>query len=124
LALINSRPLQRLRSIRQLAFTYLVYPGAEHSRFSHVLGVMALAGRAYDSVAAKDPDLLEADPRCPERRLVRVAALLHDIGHAPFSHSAEDLFENNMDHEEMTRELLQIEEMEKIFQRWGDGLTA
>ena len=121
--MINSRPLQRLRSIRQLAFTYLVYPGAEHSRFSHVLGVMALAGKAYDSLAAKDPDLLDSDPRCLERRLVRVAALLHDIGHAPFSHSAEDLFEGGMDHEEMTQNLLQIAEMEQIFHRWGDGLT-
>lgn len=115
--------MQRLRCIRQLAFTYLVYPGAEHSRFSHVLGVMSLAGKAYDALAAKDPELLEADPRCLERRLVRVAALLHDIGHAPFSHSAEDLFEAGMDHEKMTERLLQIEEMEQIFQRWGAGLT-
>ena len=51
-ALINSQPLQRLRWIRQLAFAYLVFPGAEHSRFSHALGAMELAGKAYDALAA------------------------------------------------------------------------
>ena len=85
--------MQRLRSIRQLGFGYLVFPGAEHSRFSHVLGTMDLAGRVYDAVAAKSDGLLPTDPGGRERRLVRAAALLHDIGHAPFSHSAEDLFE-------------------------------
>ncbi len=121
--LIDSRPLQRLRSIRQLGFANLVFPGAEHSRFSHVLGAMALAGRVYDALAAQSDGLLDPDHRSRERRLVRVAALVHDIGHAPFSHSAEGLFEGGIDHEEMTRRLLGIDEMRAIFQRAGDGLT-
>jgi HD superfamily phosphohydrolase len=123
-ALLASRPFQRLRFIHQLGFTFLVYPGAEHSRFSHTLGAMHLAGRVYDALAGKDDGLLPADPRAPERRLVRAAALLHDLGHAPFSHSAEELFEAGIDHEEMTRRLIETPEIEDLFARHGDGLTA
>ncbi len=121
-ALIQSRPMQRLRFIRQLGWTFLVFPGAEHSRFSHVLGTMHLAGRVYDALAAKSGGLLPTAPDCRERRLVRVAALLHDVGHAPYSHSAEGLFEEAIDHEEMTRRLLDMPEIQKIFARCGDGL--
>jgi len=121
-ALIDSRPVQRLRSIRQLGFTSLVFPGAEHTRFSHVLGAMELAGRVYDALATRSPDLLDTRPESRDRRLVRVAAVLHDIGHAPFSHSAEGLFEDDLDHEAMTQKLLGTEELEAIFQRWGEGV--
>ena len=121
-ALIDSRPVQRLRSIRQLGFTSLVFPGAEHARFSHVLGAMELAGRVYDALANRNPDLLDNQPGSRDRRLVRVAALLHDIGHAPFSHSAEVLFEEDLDHEAMTQRVLRTAELESIFQRWGEGV--
>jgi len=121
-ALIDSRPLQRLRSIRQLGFAHLVFPGAEHSRFGHVLGAMELAGRVYDAVAIRSEDILDPDRRSLTRRLVRATALLHDIGHAPFSHSAEELFEGGIDHEQMTGLLLGLPEIEMIFDRWGDGL--
>lgn len=123
-ALVNSRPVQRLRFIHQLGFTFLVFPGAEHSRFSHVLGAMHLAGRVYDALCSKGEGVLPGGTRAPERRLVRVAALLHDVGHAPFSHSAEDLFEGGIDHEEMTRRLLGTPEIEGIFQRHGEGITT
>jgi HD superfamily phosphohydrolase len=122
-ALINSRPLQRLRTIHQLGLTFLVFPGAEHSRFSHVLGAMHLAGRAYDALATRSGGLLPGGERARERRLARVAALLHDLGHAPFSHSAEELFLGGIDHEEMTRRLIASPEMARIFARWGDGIT-
>jgi uncharacterized protein len=121
-ALINSRPVQRLRFIHQLGFTFLVFPGAEHSRFSHVVGAMHLAGRLYDALCSKADGLLPGGPRSPERRMVRAAALLHDVGHAPFSHSAEELFEGGIDHEEMTRRLLATPEIEAIFDRHGDGI--
>ncbi len=121
-ALVNSRPLQRLRSIHQLAFTYLVFPGAEHSRFSHVLGAMHLAGRVYDALAARGAGVLDPDPRSRERRLVRLAALTHDVGHAPFSHSAEDLFEGGIDHEEMSGRLLATEEVRRAFAEHGAGI--
>ena len=121
-ALIDTRPLQRLRSIRQLGMMFFVFPGAEHSRFSHALGAMELAGRLYDALAAKAPELLDPDRRARERRLVRAAGLLHDIGHAPFSHSAEEQFEGGIDHEQMTRRLLDIPEVRGAFERLGDGL--
>lgn len=80
---INSRPLQRLRRIRQLALSTLAYPGAHHSRFEHSLGAMHVAGRLADRLA------LSAE----ETRSVRLAALLHDVGHGPFSHVTEELLE-------------------------------
>ena len=123
-ALLNSRPMQRLRFIHQLGLTFLVFPGAEHSRFAHALGTMHLAGRVYDALASKSDGLLPTHPGCRERRLVRVAALLHDIGHAPFSHTAEDLFAGGIDHEDMTRLLLGSPEMRQIFDAWGGGIDC
>ncbi len=123
-ALVGSRPVQRLRWIHQLGFTFLVYPGAEHSRFSHVLGAMGLAGRVFDTLIARRSDLLPAAELAPTRRLLRAAALVHDIGHAPFSHSAEDRFAGGIDHEEMTRRLLATAEIRDLFARHGDGLEV
>lgn len=120
--LITSLPIQRLRSIHQLGLAHLVFPGAEHSRFGHALGAMELAGRVYDQLAAKSGGRLPSGPRSRQRRLVRVAALLHDTGHAPYSHSAEELFEEGIDHEEMTRRLLALPELVTAFERHGDGL--
>ncbi len=113
--LIASRPVQRLRSIRQLGLTHLVFPGAEHSRFSHALGAMHLAGRLYDALAEMPLSPLDRGVNARMRQQVRVAALLHDIGHAPFSHSAEALFEDGIDHEEMTRRLVLSKELQAIF---------
>jgi HD superfamily phosphohydrolase len=121
-ALINSRPLQRLRTIHQLGLTFLVFPGAEHSRFQHVLGAMHLAGRAYDALCARGDGLLPSGARARERRLARAAALLHDLGHAPFSHSAEELFSGGIDHEEMTRRTIASPEVARIFERFGEGI--
>ncbi|HVS64540.1 MAG TPA: HD domain-containing protein [Thermoanaerobaculia bacterium] len=120
--LVASRPLQRLRSIRQLGLTHLIFPGAEHSRFSHALGAMHLAGRLYDALAAKSDGLLDHGPRAPGRRALRAAALLHDVGHAPFSHTAESLFDQPIDHEEMTRRLLGLPEIETAFERHDGDL--
>ncbi len=123
-ALITTRPMQRLRFVRQLGVTYLIFPGAEHSRFSHVLGAMHLAGRVYDRLAAQSGGLLPVGPDVRQRRLVRAAALLHDIGHAPFSHTAEDLFERGIDHEEMSRRLLLLPQVQEAFETYGDGIEA
>ncbi len=120
-ALVESRPMQRLRRVRQLALANLVFPGAEHSRFSHALGVMHLAGRMYDTLA-RSGDHLDPDPRSPDRRALRAACLLHDIGHAPFSHSAEDLFEGDIDHEEMTRRLIASSEISELLSTHGIDL--
>src|ERR1700757_5484849 len=77
--LINLDILQRLRGIRQLALAALVYPGALHTRFDHTLGVAHLAGQMADGLGLDNS----------ERSLVRLAALLHDVGHGPFSHVSE-----------------------------------
>ena len=89
MALINTRVFQRLRRIRQLAMTFLVYPGAVHTRFDHSIGVMHIAGR----ICAKLREL-RRESVCEEDIVrIRFAALLHDIGHGPFSHVSEALLE-------------------------------
>ena len=86
--------IQRLRSIRQLGFVPVVYPGAVHDRFQHSLGVMHLAGNLLERLFERHPEhrhaLGESD-RAYARRIVRLAGLLHDVGHAPFSHTSEAL---------------------------------
>jgi HD superfamily phosphohydrolase len=90
LALLDRPELQRLRRIRQLGVSSLVYPGAEHSRFAHSLGVFHVARRMTDALSRhydKNADQLAALGEM--RREILVAALLHDVGHAPFSHLLE-----------------------------------
>ncbi|WHY72278.1 HD domain-containing protein [Fictibacillus enclensis] len=96
--LIGTREFQRLRRIRQLGTTYLTFHGAEHSRFSHSLGVYEITRRIIE-VFHNRPHWNEE-----ERMLVLSAALLHDIGHGPFSHSFEKVF--GVDHEDYTRAIL------------------
>ncbi|MCB9766038.1 MAG: HD domain-containing protein [Alphaproteobacteria bacterium] len=88
LAVVDSRWVQRLRSITQMGFSVLAFPGANHSRYLHSLGVMHLAGRAFDAAFARHPFSSDAVRRA-YRACVRLAALLHDVGHAPFSHCTE-----------------------------------
>ena len=95
--IISQTAFQRLRRIRQLAWTDQVYPGAMHTRFEHSLGVMHTATLMYDALRERSRRLLESELAYNEdglgrdRQLVRLAALLHDVGHAPFSHAAEEL---------------------------------
>jgi uncharacterized protein len=95
--IISQPAFQRLRRIRQLAWTDIVYPGAMHTRFEHSLGVMHMATMLYDGIVTRCWDYLKSDLGYDEagkhryRKLVRLAALLHDLGHGPFSHAAEDL---------------------------------
>jgi len=88
LAVLDHPFVQRLRMIRQLGFSYLPFPGATHSRYAHSVGAMHLAGRAFDACFRDHPFSAPA-VRHRYRTLVRMAALLHDLGHAPFSHSTE-----------------------------------
>ena len=78
-ALLDSFEMQRLRYVRQLGFSYLVYPGANHTRFEHSLGTMHLADLMCRQLGLDEPS----------HRLVVASALLHDIGHGPFSHAIE-----------------------------------
>lgn len=97
--LIGTKEFQRLRRIRQLGTTYLVFHGAEHSRFNHSLGVYEVVRRIIDDVFRGRPDWDDS-----ERLLILCAALLHDLGHGPFSHAFENVFQT--DHEYFTREIL------------------
>ncbi|MDI6795714.1 MAG: HD domain-containing protein [Desulfatibacillaceae bacterium] len=113
---VDSRSFQRLRDIHQLAMTYLVYPGATHRRFEHSLGVMELATRVYNVVTdprnLKDYNNTFSEIVSDRKRLdwlsvLRMAALLHDIGHLPFSHAAEkELLPEGWTHETLTKELI------------------
>lgn len=85
LALVDTPAVQRLRYVRQLGHAFLVYPGATHSRFEHCLGAYHLARRALEHLSQGDVRVSPADART-----VRLAALLHDIGHYPFSHALEE----------------------------------
>ena len=126
---LNSRPFQRLRHIHQLAFVP-VYPGATHRRFEHSLGVMELAGRVFDTVTHSEnlipevrdqfPEIAVEDTRRYWRRVVRMAALCHDLGHLPFSHAAEkQLLPEGWTHERLSKELILSSEMKAIW----DGMT-
>ena len=86
--LVDSVIFQRLRYIRQLGFAEFAFPGAVHNRFLHSIGVCHLAGRAFDSLLFLG-DFLSSRKKKDFRQLVRLAALLHDIGHGPLSHSSE-----------------------------------
>lgn len=96
--LVDTPPLQRLRRIKQLSQAWYVFPGAVHTRFSHSLGVMRLAERVADKLISDG--LLRKD----EKDLLRVAALLHDVGHTPYSHALEYVFYTNfgVNHEELS----------------------
>lgn len=84
---IQTPDFQRLRRIKQLGFSELVYPGATHTRFSHSLGVYHIAKRLLEIIRQKD----ESDYNSSFGRYAKAAALLHDIGHGPFSHAFEDV---------------------------------
>ena len=86
LAVVDTPAVQRLRYVRQLGHAFLVYPGATHNRFEHALGAYHLARRAL----AQLDDTADVPLEPEERRRVQLAALLHDIGHYPFSHALEE----------------------------------
>ncbi|MBI5146913.1 MAG: HD domain-containing protein [Thaumarchaeota archaeon] len=102
LKIIDSPIFQRLRRIRQLSGAHLTYPSAQHSRFEHSLGVMHIAGQAAN--ALKEKGLLNPD----QIQNIRLAALLHDVGHGPFSHLFEEVLQEKrkISHEEMGKEII------------------
>jgi len=113
--IIDSFPVQRLHRLRQLAGAEFVYPGANHTRFEHSVGVLHLAG-----LLAQNPHLSEHLSE-DEVQMIRVAALLHDVGHGPFSHIFEHILTKflNKTHEDMTTWVIQKSELGGIINRLG-----
>ena len=115
--IINSLPYQRLRRIKQLSGGHFVYPTAEHTRFGHCIGVMYLAGlsgrRLLNQLGLGDKKLQE----------VRIAGLLHDIGHGPFSHVFEEVLleKRGMNHEDVTEWIILKSELGDLLE--ADGIS-
>ena len=95
--LIETPYFQRLRNIKQLGLTHLVYPGALHTRFHHAMGAMYLTIQAIEILRFKGHDISEEE----SLSLIQ-AILLHDIGHGPFSHALEKALVNDLNHEDLT----------------------
>lgn len=123
LDLINTKEFQRLRRIKQLGTSSSTFHGAEHSRFSHSLGVYEIARKICDKFKRTYPTQTEGDGLWDdekERLVTLCAALLHDIGHGPFSHTFEKVF--NTDHEKMTVDIILSPETEvnQVLRRVND----
>lgn len=111
LELIDTPEFQRLRRIKQLGMTHLVYPSANHTRFEHSIGSLHLAGR----IAGR----LDIDAH--EQEKVRIAALLHDIGHGPLSHTSEEFLARylKMPHENISREIIKSSNVSQVLRDAG-----
>ena len=112
--IIDSPVFQRLRKIRQLGTAHLTYPGALHTRFEHCIGSMYLAKRAANHL--KSQEIINEDMS----NELSIAALLHDIGHGPFSHLFEEvLHEKGMTHENITDRIIRETEIADILSKFG-----
>jgi hypothetical protein len=111
--LIQHKYFQRLRRITQMGLSYLVYPGAHHTRFHHALGSMHLMQKAINVLRFKGVTISEA-----EENGLLIAILLHDIGHGPFSHAMEHSIVNDISHEEIS-----LQFMEKLNEEFNGSLT-
>ena len=115
LKIIDTPIFQRLRRIRQLSGAHLIYPGAQHTRFEHSLGVMHIASMAGQVLAEKG--VVSSD----DIQNLRLASLLHDIGHGPFSHLFEEIFEEKrkISHEDLGRDIILKTEIGDIISKNG-----
>ncbi len=104
---------QRLRRITQMGMSYMVYPGAHHSRFHHALGCMHLMGQAVEVLRFKGVEISDE-----EKEALEIAILLHDIGHGPFSHAMEHSVVNGVSHESIS-----LRFMEKMNREFNQSLT-
>ncbi len=114
-SVIDSYPMQRLRRLRQLAGSEFVYPGANHTRFEHCVGVMYLAGKVLENPNVSR--LLDKE----EVDMCRIAALLHDAGHGPFSHVFEQLLIKDLEktHEDITSWIIEKSEVGDKLSKMG-----
>ena len=126
-ALVATSELQRLRRVRQLGLASLVFPGAEHSRFAHAIGTGYVMGRLFDRIAQVE-HVLPTEQRLDSlsRMEALAAALLHDLGHGPFSHLYEDVLPNAIKHEDWTEQLIGHSESEvhRALEGLAEGTAA
>ena len=119
--LLQTPEMQRLRRIKQLGFSEFVYPGATHSRLSHALGAMHMARRML-GVFERNQIFEQNDAHNLMRKATLAAALLHDVGHGPYSHVFEDV-RREMGlpeaHEDYTRQILESENISRILKEGG-----
>lgn len=122
--LIDSLPFQRLHYIHQLGMSYLVYPGANHTRFEHSIGVMALVTQMFEKICKSvRPDVFHFVPRKGSsdylywRRVLRMAALCHDLGHLPFSHVAENEILGSQGHESWTLRIIDSPHLKGVWDK-------
>ena len=116
-SLLDTPVMQRLRRVRQLGAAHLVYPGAQHTRFEHCLGAHHLAGILARALGAGQPD---SPLSAQDERVVRAAALLHDVGHGPFSHAFEELLrESGHRHESQSVDLIAWGPLSDLLRRAG-----
>ena len=118
LSIIDTPIFQRLRRIRQLSGAHLTYPSAQHTRFEHSLGVMHIASQAGNTLHEKE--FIKSD----DVKIIRLSALLHDIGHGPFSHIFEEIAqEKKLSHEDFGKDLILKSEIGDILSRDGFDKT-
>ena len=136
---IQTRVFQRLHDIHQLGVAYLVYPGGTHRRYEHSLGVMQLATEIFDHLVVSTYDVILTEQfeaflykEVPKfmsaeyeywRRIVRLAALCHDIGHLPFSHSAEKILLGEGGHELWTAKLIQSKHLRPFWKEISEQMV-
>ncbi len=114
-AVIDTPVFQRMRRIRQLSGAHLTYPGAQHTRFEHMIGAMQLASLTAETLTSKiqlgDEDTQQ----------LRLAALLHDVGHGPFSHLFEEVMteKNGLTHEDMTKRIIEESNLSDVIRKHG-----
>jgi hypothetical protein len=110
--------VQRLRRLRQLGLAYLAFPSAEHSRFTHALGALAIGTRAFDALLTHSPEAFASEREFREKRkLLRASLLLHDLGHGPFSHACEAVL--GVRHELRTQAILALPDLREELGRAG-----
>ncbi len=116
-ALIGSEPFLRLQNIKQLGFVYRIWPGATHTRYEHSLGVYYLALRALRSLLARGQHGGLTGASATDLRAILAAALLHDIGHYPFSHAIEELGHPIISHEKVGRAIIERDPIAGMLER-------